>query len=89
MVKCPVCKRQVDNLVSGVKNGKYISERCQRCLNNTIHSAEFYRRNERQYQRREYAKDILQPWEEGYAKAYGGEAAREAGWSDDQLRQHG
>lgn len=86
-MKCPICPREVDRLLSGIKNGKVVSERCERCLNSIPSHAELAGNNERTWQRREYAKDIIQPSEEGFAKAYGAEAARDRGWSDEEIRK--
>lgn len=45
---------------------------------------------ERDWQRREYARDLVQPNQpDRFVKAYGAEAARKAGYSDEQIRKYG
>lgn len=85
--RCSNCDRQ-NTLYSGIKNGESYNNLCDRCIG-TLGSSEFFRRYDRQWQRREYAKDIVQTWEPDYAKAYGADAARKAGWTDDQIRKYG
>lgn len=85
--KCNSCGRQTDELYSGVKGNLSYDNICSRCVG-TLGSAEFYRRWDRQYQRREYAQDILQPDDKDYAKVYGHDKARERGWTDEQIRRN-
>lgn len=88
-MKCLVCKREVDTLRSAVKNGEVISERCDRCLDSVKSLADGARQYERNWQRRHYAKDIIQPFEkEKYIKAYP-EQARKHGYSEEDLRKFG
>lgn len=87
--KCSVCKQKKEVLRSAIKNGQVISNICDRCLANTIGGADLHHQGNKKWQQREYAKDTVQPWEEGFAKAYGEEKARAQGWSDDDLRRHG
>ncbi len=63
---------------------------CDLCLENKLSRPnELAASHRRSYQQREYARDIVQPFEPGYVKARGIEAAREAGWSDDAIRKFG
>jgi len=88
MVECPICHRQVDSLSTLVRNNQYLSERCERCVGN-LGSAQFSREYDRRYQRREYAKDIVQPWEkEEFIKAYP-KQARQYGYTDEDFRKYG
>jgi len=84
---CKNCKRKAE-LHSGIKNGVLYDGLCERCVG-VIESAEFSRQHDRQFQRRHYAKDLVQPSERDYAKIYGEEAARKKGWTDADLRRHG
>ena len=68
---CPVCKQPADDLISGVSQGQYISDRCQSCWADAKTSALYARQYDRQWQRRHYAKDIIQPFEkEAFIKNY-------------------
>lgn len=84
---CSNCKRKSE-LHSGIKNNAYYENLCERCVG-VIGSADFSRRYDRQFQRRHFAKDIIQPSESGYAKVYGEQKAREKGWTDKDLRKFG
>lgn len=86
-MKCTNCKREAE-LHSGIKSGQYYTDLCEKCIG-TLGSAEFSREFDRKSQRRTYARDIVQQWEPEYIKAYGPEKAREAGWSDEQIRRYG
>ncbi len=87
MVKCSQCKRKVDIVRSATKNGEVISDACDSCLASFSGYADYARRQERDWQRREYARDIIQPWEPEYIKAYGADKARERGWTDEEIRK--
>lgn len=87
MSECKNCHRESE-LRSGVKNGEYFSDLCDRCVG-VINSADFSRQYERQSQRRTFAKDIIQPTERDYARVYGEAAARKNGWTDTDLRKFG
>lgn len=85
---CPICKRDVDALRAMARNGKYVSARCDSCHNNGFRIADSARKYERDWQRRHYAKDLVQPSDTDYAKAYGVDQAKDRGWSEDDLRKH-
>lgn len=85
--KCTNCNR-IDELHSGVKNNTWYEDLCTRCVG-VLGSSEFSRQYDRQWQRRHYAKDLVQPSEPDYAKIYGAEQARKRGWSEDDLRKYG
>lgn len=81
---CSQCKGAAD-LYSGVKNNRLYTNLCEKCVG-VFGSAEFARRYDRQYQRRHYAKDIIQPADKAdYIKAYP-ERAREI-YSDEDFRR--
>lgn len=71
-----------------IRNGQVITG-CEACINSKRQqglSATY----ERNYQRRQYRKDIIQPNEPmEYVKAYGADKAREAGYSESQIRKYG
>lgn len=83
--KCSNCGRE-DTLYAGVRYGKAYKDLCNKCVGG-LGTAEFYKRADRQSQRRTFAKDIIQPSETEYIKAYGPDKAREAGWSEDSIRR--
>lgn len=83
--RCSNCRKE-DTLYSGIKRGENYTNLCEHCVGN-LGSSEFYQRSNRQSQRRAYAKDIIQPSESDYIKAYGPEKAREAGWSENDIRR--
>lgn len=85
--KCSNCGRP-EGIHSGIKNGVYYEQLCSRCVG-VLGSAEFSRNYDRQWQRRHYAKDLVQPTEAGYLKAYGADKARERGWTEEDIRRHG
>lgn len=87
MSKCPICKKQTDQLISSIVNGKLMSERCERCAFRFKTPSDYSHKFERDWQSREYAKDIVQPWDDEYVRAYGVDAARERGWSEDEIRK--
>lgn len=58
---CPVCKKPSDNVRAAVKNGKYISERCDRCLSLAVSSAVYARKFERDAQAKTFRRDLIQP----------------------------
>lgn len=85
---CPICNRPADTLRSAVRDGIYISERCDRCLNSFSGHSDGSRKFFRDWDRREHAKSIVQPWEEDFPKAFGADKAREHGWSEEAIRRH-
>lgn len=71
-----------------VIQGNQIIRGCDVCLPQKLSRAnELAASHRRAYQQREYARDIVQPFEPGYVKARGIEAAREKGWSDEAIRR--
>lgn len=85
---CPVCKRKTDLLRSAIKSGKYLSERCERCLASFSGFSDYARKYERDTQRRKYEKDIIQRYEgtelnpefvDAYPEQFDGETRRDYG----------
>jgi hypothetical protein len=68
MSSCPTCKDPCDSIRSVVRQGKILTG-CDRCLTQQTQkgdSAAFYRRA----QQVQYRKDLVQPNQTSYAKAY-------------------
>lgn len=84
---CPQCGQVADGLYTAIKDGAYVSSRCEKCLANFTRSAQFARKYERDRQREDYRKDIIQPWEPEFVKAYP-DKAREY-YNDDAMRKYG
>lgn len=84
---CPNCNSKVDSIKSVIKKGKILIG-CDRCIHNLIQGNPNAAKYHREQMKREHAKDIVQPIEKDYAKAYGIEAAREAGWDEFRLRKY-
>lgn len=61
---CPICSRQVDSIASAIKKGKYVSERCERCLAMANISAVYARKYERDRQAEDFRRDLIQPIDE-------------------------
>ena len=72
-----------------VIRGGRIVQGCDYCLNLRVQPNELAAQNRRDYQRREYARDIVQPFEKDYVKARGIDKAREAGWDESSIRKYG
>lgn len=87
-MKCSSCGREVDVLHTGVKDGALYENKCEYCVS-VIGSAELSRNYDRTFQRRHFAKDIVQPDDKAFAKAWGEEAARKHGWTDSDLHKNG
>lgn len=88
---CPICKLDNQVLSSGIKNGKVVSERCERCLANYRPISPFSRKYDRDRGREDYRRDIIQRFEGDkinpeFVKAYPIEAERQ--WGADVLRDH-
>lgn len=67
-MNCPVCRENCDSICSVIRYGKIV-EGCENCVNLPVQqgdSAAFYRRA----QQVEYRRDITQPHQKEYAKAY-------------------
>lgn len=88
-MKCLVCKKPTDSLKTAIKNGVYVSERCEKCLNSFVANAAYARKYNRDRQREDYRKDIIQRWrgnepDPEFIKAYPKESAEQ--WGEDILR---
>jgi hypothetical protein len=86
---CPICNKPADTLRSAVRDGVYISKRCDRCLASFGGFADSSRKFARDWDVREHAVDLVQPWEkEKFLKAYP-DKAREYGYTDEDFRKFG
>jgi hypothetical protein len=84
--KCPNCG--VTGIVKTIIRRGELVQVCDSCTNSFVRPNELAAKNRRDYQRGEYRRDIAQPFEKDYVKARGIEAAREKGWTDEQIRKH-
>ncbi len=60
---CPVCKKKVTTLRSGVKGMTYLTDRCDSCFSNYSNIATYARKYNRDRGREDYRKDIIQRFE--------------------------
>lgn len=88
MAKCSKCNKNVDLVRSTVKKGVHLKDVCDPCLGSFRGFADKARAFERDWQKRHYAKDLVQPWEKEYISAYGADKAREAGWNEEAIRKY-
>lgn len=91
-MKCPICSTESDSLKTAIKDGQYVSERCERCISNFKAGAEFARRHEREWQKRHYKRDTIQRWDgdkpnEEFIREYPDVAVKQ--WGQDILRDYG
>jgi hypothetical protein len=89
-MKCPICHRQTDILRTAIKDGFYVSERCDNCLNSFTSSSVYARKYERDRGREDYRKDIIQRFEgdkpnSEFIKAYPKESQQQ--WDENTLRK--
>lgn len=88
---CRICKKEAGTLRSGVKNGRYLTDRCEDCFDSNIAFADYARKYNRDRQREDYRKDILQRWDgdkpdKDFVRAYP-EKSREL-WDNETLRKY-
>jgi hypothetical protein len=70
-----------------IRHGK-LYKGCEHCINSLIQGNENARRYDRERMKRDYAQDLIQPFEKDYVKQYGAEKAREAGWNEESIRKY-
>lgn len=92
MKTCPICSRPTDTLRTGVKNGVYLSSRCELCLASEKGISIYARKYDRDRGREDYRKDIIQRFDGDkinpeFVDAYRKEAS--AQWGSDVLRDYG
>jgi len=86
-MSCPRCNTQSATVKTIIRGGQLV-ECCENCMNFHVKPNELAAQHRRSSQQKEYRRDITQPFESGYVKARGIEAAREKGWTDEQIRKH-
>lgn len=85
---CPICKEVTPSIkVVSTPNG--LVKGCSGCLRTLVQGSDGIAAYKRKTSYRKFAQDLVQPWEDDYIKVYGVDAAREHGWSDEAIRQHG
>lgn len=70
-----------------VIQGKQIITGCDECLDTRVRESEGYAKHNREWQKKHYRKDLIQPFERDFVKAYGADVARERGFSEDDIRR--
>lgn len=68
MTKCPSCTQPCGGVKSVIRHGK-ILEGCDNCLSTTVQSGNSAAFN-RRYQQAEYRRELTQPNQRDYARAY-------------------
>lgn len=91
-MKCAICKKEVSSVRTALKNGKYVSARCDSCLANFSQFAVYARKYNRDRDREDHRKDIIQRFDGDkinpeFVRAYP-DISREQ-FGDDVLRTHG
>lgn len=82
---CASCGEDRGVIKSVIKNGTLIKG-CSFCLPQQLQqgdSAKYFR----EWQKTEYRKDLLQPNQPGFVKAYGAETAKQYGYTDEDIRR--
>lgn len=59
MNKCTNCDKPAE-LKTAIKNGQLLEDMCDKCINSFTTHAMYARQNERNFQKRHFAKDIIQ-----------------------------
>lgn len=85
---CPNCQIETESVKSSIRRGAIV-EGCSACINNVVQGTELAAKNHRDTDRRNFAQDLVQPFEKDFAKVYGHDKAREYGWDDASLRKWG
>lgn len=65
---CPVCKQEASKLTSAVVNGKYLSDRCDKCLSVDVSEQPISSTNKDyriRRQQEDHRADMLQPYVNG------------------------
>lgn len=86
MTKCPTCDRQTYKVRSIIRRG-VILEGCAICLTEQLQQGhEGAARYNREWQKKEYRRDLLQPGEAGFVKEYPKQASEL--FDDDYIRRN-
>lgn len=89
---CPICGNKANKLRTSIKNGQYVSERCDKCHASDVIISDYARKYNRERDKEDYRKDTIQRFEgteinEEFVRAYPKES--EAQWGSDILRDYG
>lgn len=82
---CPACKQERDSLKTIIHEGMVL-DGCEICLGRSLqkgHSGAA--RYDREWQKKEYRRDLTQPTEREFARAYPEEARKR--WGDETYRR--
>lgn len=58
---CPRCSHETDTVKAGVVNGRYVDNYCNNCINTLTKSSDRFGKYNRDRQREDYRRDIIQP----------------------------
>jgi hypothetical protein len=83
----PNCKKSTDSVKSVVKN-RTIHTGCSACLHTLVKGHELAASYHRKTDYRDHAADLVQPFEDDFAKVYGADKAREFGWGEEAIRKY-
>lgn len=77
----------IENLTI-IRNNSLIKG-CELCINSQVKGAEFAQKNNREWQRGQYRKDLIQPNQpKDFVRAHGAKRAIENGYSEEQVRKY-
>lgn len=83
---CSTCNKQTDSEKTVIRSGQLFTG-CDNCLNSQIQGGEFSAKSGRDWQRREFRKDLVQPNEpRDFSRAYP-DKAREM-YGDETARKY-
>lgn len=85
---CLACNQKCISQKSVIKQGTVYAG-CENCLaKQLVQGNENAANHKREAMKRSYAQDLVQPWEKGFARRYGIDKAKEAGWTDETIRRN-
>jgi hypothetical protein len=85
MTKCKNCGKPTDHLRTVAQNGQ-ILRGCDLCITQVQQGHEGASKFDREWQKKQYRRELTQPNDKSYAKAYP-EKAREE-WGDNTFRKY-
>lgn len=84
---CTNCHQSCTSMKTIIKYNNLLNG-CEHCINSLIQGHEFARKYDRDRMVRDYQQDLVQPFEKDFAKLYGADKAREAGWNEESIRKY-
>lgn len=84
MTKCPNCGRDSATLKNIARRGTLVHG-CEVCLDGTIEVGDYAAKNHRESQKREFRRELTQPNQREFARAYPEEARKR--WGDETFRK--